>query len=250
MTERPTPEALRDRLTALAARRGFLLPHHGALAAGAPALHDAYLAMYEALTVTERELPPLDREAVWLCLLVAARESIGTHHLALFRDAGGSDAQAEALVTLAGAAETYDALRFAADHWPDHLPVLDPAAAWGQVVAALRGPIPAALADLCLLTVQAARHKPGAVAEQLRRLYATKVAEPAMVEALSYVIWPCGVNAFLESCDVWHGLMAAGEVTPSPLFAAWRDMPGLGAWAPGTAVGGFADDTTKEKDDG
>lgn len=247
MAERPTPDALRDRLAGLAARRGFLLPHHGALAAGAPVLHAAYLAMYDALTVAERILSPLERESVWLCLLVAAREGIGTHHLGLFRAAGGSDTEAEALVTLAGAAQTHDSLCFAAAHWPDHLPALDPAEAWGRTVDALRDPVPATLADLCLLTVQAALGKPEGVAEQLRRLYAAGVDEAAMVEALSYVMWPCGVNTFLEACDVWHGLMRAGVVTPSPLFAAWRDMEGLGAWAPGAAVGGFAD---RDKGDG
>lgn len=241
MAERPTPEAVRARLSALAARRGFLLSHHGALAAGAPELHAAYLAMYDALTVARRELTDHERECVWLGLLVAAEEAIGTHHLALFRQAGGTDLEAEALIALSGAAAASDALDFAAANWADQLPALDPDGAWGRTVAAVRGPVPEGLADLCLLTVQAARGSRTGVSRQLRRLYAGKEPEPRIVEALSYVIWPKGVNAFLEACDVWHGLMVAGEITPSPLFAAWRDMPGLGAYRAG-AVSGFGEE--------
>lgn len=247
MTDLPTPEALRGRLEELATRRGFLLPHHGALAAGAPALHAAYLAMYEALTVAPRKLTPLEREAVWLCLLVAAEEAIGTHHLELFAAAGGTAQMAEHLIALAGAAPASDALDFAQASWGAQLPGLDPAAAWDRMVTTLGGPVEPELADLGLLTVQAARGSRAAIARQLRRLYARQVDEPLIVEALSYVIWPKGVNAFVEACDVWHALLVAGEITPSERFAVWRDMPGLGAYDPasGRAVAGFH----KEGDD-
>lgn len=250
MTELPAPEELRARLEALAARRGFLLPHHGALAAGAPDLHAAYLAMYEALTVAPRELPPLERECVWLSLLVAAEEAIGTHHLELFRAAGGDDAMAESLIALAGAAPASDALDFAHRHWAAQVPGLDPAAVWDRTVAALRGKLPADITDLCLLTVQAARGSHTGIARQLRRLYALKVEEPRIVEALSYVMWPKGVNAFVEACDVWHGLMVAGDIAPSERFAAWRDMPGLGAYDPagGRTVSGFGNDEDDDDD--
>lgn len=241
MTEPATPEELRARLETLAVRRGFLLPHHGALAAGAPDLHAAYLAMYEALTVRPGKLSPLERECVWLCLLVTAEEAIGTHHLELFRAAGGSDDMASILIALAGAAPACDAFDFAHRHWTAQFPDLDPAAAWDWTVAALRGPVAKDLADLCLLTAQAARGSAGGIARQLHRLYALKVDEAKIVEALSYVMWPKGVNAFVEACNVWHGLMVAGAVSPSELFAAWRDMPGLGAYDPasGAAVAGF-----------
>lgn len=241
MPDRPSPEALRARLEALAASRGFLLPHHGALAAGAPDLHAAYLAMYQALTVAPRELSALERECVWLALLVAAEEGIGTHHIELFRTTGGTDAMAEAIITLAGAAPTWDALVFARESWAAQLPAFDPAAAWERTVAALRGPIDPALAELCLLTVQTARESAGGIAEQLRRLYRLGVEEARIVEALSYVMWPKGVNAFVAACDVWHALMVAGKINPGPVFAVWRDMPGLGRYEPasGRDVGSF-----------
>lgn len=231
---------LRDRLERLRAARGFLLPHHGALAAGAPELHDAYLSMYRELTVAPRVLSPLDRECVWLAILVVAREGIGTHHLELFRQHGGTDDMAQALITLTGMAPTLDALDFAATHWAAQLPGLAPAAAYDDAVAALIGPLPEATAELALLAAHAARHAPGGVAHHLKRAYALGQDETAMVEALSYIIWPCGVNAFVTACEVWAGLMTSGAVTPSPRFAVWATMA-MGAYDPasGAAVGGF-----------
>lgn len=248
----PEPGALRSRLEALRARRGFLLPHHGALAAGAPALHEAYLAMYEALAVTPRHLSALDRESVWLAILVVAREAVGTHHLELYRQAGGSDAAAETLIAMAGAAEAHAALAFAAGNWRGHLPALDPGAAYAAALSRLRGAaISEPTAELAMLAAQAARHDAAATEHHLRRAYSLAIPEEAMVEALSYVIWPRGVNAFLDACAVWHDLMRSGQVTPSPRFRVWAEMPGLGAYDPGSgaAVGGFSEQTREEGQD-
>lgn len=239
-----TAQDLREKLERLAASRGFLLPHHGALAAGAPELHEAYLRMYNALTVAPRVLCAHERESVWLGILIAVEEHVGTHHLELFREAGGTDAEAEALIALTGQAASLSAFRFAGHSFPDHLPALDPALAYDRSVAALRGPLSEGTAHLTLLAVQAARgDKPG-VAHHLRAAYAIGLAEDAMVEALSYLMWPRGVNCFLEACEVWHEVLIAGEVTPSERYAVWRDMPGQGAFRKddGTRVAGFDED--------
>jgi alkylhydroperoxidase/carboxymuconolactone decarboxylase family protein YurZ len=234
-------DALRVKLEKLAASRGFLLPHHGALAAGAPALHDAYLRMYNALTVAPRVLTAHQRESVWLGILIAVEEHVGTHHLELFREAGGTESEAEALIALTGQATSLSAFRFAAKSFPDHLPALDPEKAYDRSVAALRGPLSEGTAHLMLLAVQAARGDRPGIAHHLRRGYALGLAEEAMVEALSYLMWPRGVNCFLEACEVWHDLMVARDVQPSQRFAVWRDLPGQGAFSAtdGTRVAGF-----------
>ena len=112
MTMLPNPEAVRARLAALRAGRGFLLPHHGAMAAALPDLHDAYGAMYAALAVTEHHLTPFEREFVWLCILVAGREPVGTHHAEAFSRAGGSIEQARVALHLTGYAGAADTLAF------------------------------------------------------------------------------------------------------------------------------------------
>ncbi|MEW5424903.1 carboxymuconolactone decarboxylase family protein [Amorphus sp. 3PC139-8] len=238
----PEPEVLKARLEELAQARGFLLPHHGALAAGAPDLHAAYLAMYKALTVAPRHLSAFERECVWLAILVAVEEGIGTHHLELFRAAGGTDEMAETLIALTGFADGIDTLSFAQRHWATFLPALDPNAAYARGVAALSGErIEPALVELCLLAVQAARGSEAGIRHHLRQAYALAVAEERIVEALSYLIWPRGVNCFLDACTIWHELMVAGEVTPSPRFAVWAEMKGQGPFdaSSGRSVSGF-----------
>lgn len=239
----PDPATLRARLEALRARRGFLLAHHGALAAGAPEVHEAYLRMYEALAVRPRHLDPLTRETVWLAILVIAREGVGTHHLELFRDAGGTGAQAEAVIAMAAFAGGHDALVFARDSWGGLLPDLEPDAAYGRGLDALcAGQLSPEAAELAMLAAQASRHGAAGVAFHLRRAYALGIAEERLVEALSYVIWPRGVNCFLDACTVWHDLMVTGAITPSERFRVWAETPGMGAFDPasGQRVGGFA----------
>ena len=229
----PTPDDVRKKLERLRAARGYLLPHHGALAAAAPDLHDAYGRMYSALTLTERHLAPLEKEFVWLAILTAEREAIGTHHLDLFRRAGGTDAQARAALRLAGYAGAADSFALLEQHWQSWFPTIDPVADYLGGVRALHGDdVSFELADLALLAVHAATARPWGVAAHLRSGYAASVSEEKMVEAMSLVIWPAGVNRFVEACTVWYELMASGAVTPSPRFRAWAEMPGQGAFRP------------------
>lgn len=238
----PTPEALRARLDTLRARRGFLLEHHGAMAASMPDLHATYLAMYTALTLNERHLPALQKECVWLGILVTVRESVGTHHLDQLRTAGGTTAMARAIITMAGFAPALDALGFAEAHWSAFLPDLEAADSYVAGLQALRGAVlDAETAALVMLAVHAARGSHDGVALHLRHGYALGVSEDRMAEALSYLMWPCGVNTFLDACAVWHRLMAAGAVEPSPRFRAWGQTPGPGPFRhdSGERVGGF-----------
>ncbi len=228
----PSPAALRAQLDALRAERGYLLPHHGPLLAAAPDLHAAYRQMYAALTLTQRHLDPFEKEFVWLVLLVALREEIGTHHLDLFRRAGGTAAQAQLACQLAGYAAAAEGFAFAAQHWRDWFPALDPADGYLDGARRLIGAIvPEATATLALLTAQAAAGRDWGVAAHLRAACRAGIAEEKLVEALALLIWPAGVNRFVAACTVWRALILAGDLAPSPRFRAWAEMDGQGAFA-------------------
>ena len=233
MSDLPTPEALRARLEALRQARGYLLPHHGPLAAAAPDLHDAYLRMYTALTLTGRHLEPWEKEFVWLALLVALREEIGTHHLDLFARAGGTEEQARIAIRLSGYAAAADGFAFVSEHWQGWFPGLDASAGYLDGVRLLCGSVvtPAA-ADLALLAVQAALGRDWGIAAHLRAAYGTGIAEDKLTEALALIIWPAGVNRFVTACTVWHRLILASEITPSARYQAWADTAGQGAFVP------------------
>lgn len=228
----PSPEELRRRLEELRRTRGFLLPHHGAMAAAMPDLHEAYFTMYGALTLKRRHLDDFEKEFVWLAILIAVEEAIGTHHLDLFLKAGGTRDQAAAIARLVGYAAAAHNLAFMETHWSHMLPGLDARAAYREGLAALCTGLDVApgTIELALAAANAAVHRAPGLRFHIEGAYAGGVPEPKIAEALSLIIWPIGVNHFLDACAVWHDLMASGAVTPSASFKVWADTPRQGGF--------------------
>ena len=231
----PDAASVRARIEAIrAARGGFVLPHHGAMAAALPDLHTAYEAMYRALTLVQRHLDPHAKEVVWLAILAACEEPVGTHHLHRFMTTGGSETEAAAVFRLAawaGGARRYATLAAA---WQGHLPGIDPAA---EYLAGARTLIAGSALDeptarLALIGVQTAADQAWGLAAEIEAAYAIGVPEPRIAEAMSLAIWPRGVNPFVRATATWLGLMQAGRVSPSPAFRAWAEAPGQGAFVP------------------
>lgn len=227
--------AVRARLEAIrAARGGFVLPHHGAMAAALPDLHAAYEAMYRALTLDQHHLEPHAKEVVWLAILAACEEPVGTHHLHRFMTTGGTEAEAAAVFRLAawaGGAGRYATL---AAQWQGQLPGIAMAAEYRDGANALiaGSPLDEATARLAMIGVQTAADQGWALAVEIEAAYAIGVPEPCIAEAMSLAIWPRGVNPFVRATETWLGLMQAGRVSPSPAFRAWAEVPGQGAFVP------------------
>lgn len=224
-----TPEAVRARMEAIRAARGFVLPHHGVMAAALPDLHDAYEAMYRALTLTPRHLTAHEREAVWLAILTACEEPVGTHHVARFRAAGGTEDEATVLFRLAAWAAGAPRYATIGGAWQPR-EVAARAYLDGAEALTRDGPVPGALVRLCLVAVQTAADQPFGLAAEIEAAYACSVPETHIAEAMSLTIWPRGVNRFVRGCAVWLDLIRAGRVTPSPAFRAWAEADGQGAY--------------------
>lgn len=105
MAEMPDTAGMERRLAEVRAKRGYLLPHHGMLAIAAPGLLAGYDAAYTALALTPRIMAERPKEFIWLAVLTACDEGIATHHIAKFRNSGGTDAEIELAVRLAAFAE-------------------------------------------------------------------------------------------------------------------------------------------------
>ena len=232
-----TPELVRKRLDEIRAARGFVLPHHGAMAAALPDLHAAYEAMYRALTLDDHHLSPHAKEVVWLAILSACREPVGTHHLHRFITTGGTEREAATVFRLAAWAA--GAARYAtlAANWQGQLPGVDCAAEYraGASVLIAGTSIDEATARLAMIGVQTACDEPWGLAAEIEAAYAARVPEPQIAEAMSLSIWPRGVNPFVRATAVWLRLMREGRVTPSAAFRAWAETPGQGAFVAPTA---------------
>ncbi|MBP0496330.1 hypothetical protein [Roseomonas indoligenes] len=221
---------VRAALAALQAGRGYVLPHRGLMAVALPELYGAYEVMYRALTVDERHMTPLQRECVWLAILVACDEPVGTHHVAAFRRCGGTDRDAAALFRQTAWAMGADAHAFMRGEWAPHFPGFDPAAAYLDGASALNaaGELPDETARLARMAVQAARGGLWALETELEAAYGAGLDERRMAEAISLIIWPRGVNPFVRAAEAWLGLLRSGRVTPSPAFAAWAGVKDQG----------------------
>lgn len=225
----PSPEEVRQRLDDFHSRRGYLLPHQGAMAAALPDLQDVYGVVYKILTLDPHHLDAFEREFVWLALLIAARERVGTHHVDLFFRTGGTDEQADAAFRLAAWAQGSAAYEFLARDWQAYFPASPADSSYIEGVKDLlrtRPDIAPGLARLALAACHAALGHHWPLRVVLRDCYELGVPEAKIAETLSLVLWPCGVNRFLEASDVWLDLMRSGQVRPSPAFQAWADTPG------------------------
>lgn len=229
-----SPDDIRRALEDIRAARGFVLPHHGAMAAALPELHHAYEAMYRALTLEPRHLAPLEREVVWLAILAACEEPVGTHHLHKFRLAGGDDALAAAVFRLVGWAAGSARYACIAAHWQGQFPTLPASREYLQGCDALTQdtPLSPGLARIALVAVHTACEEMWGLRVMLESAYALGVEEARMAEAMSLAIWPRGVNRFVKATAAWLDLLRSGRVTPSPAFQAWADVAGQGAFAP------------------
>ncbi len=224
----PSAQDVRQRIEAFRARRGYVLPHQGAMAAALPELQDVYGVVYKTLTLDGHHLNEFEREFVWLALLAAAKEKIGTHHIDLFFKSGGTDRQAQAAFRLVAWAQGVEAFQFLEEHWQSYFPLPGARAAYVAGKTALLAEFPelaAELAHLALLAAFSSRDQHWGLEVELEDCYAHGVSEPKIAEALSLVLWPCGVNRFLEASGVWLKLLQSGKVTPSEPFQAWADTP-------------------------
>jgi hypothetical protein len=228
----PTAEEVRARLDAIRAGRGFVLPHHGLMAAALPELHGGYEAMYRALTLDPRHLAPLARESVWLVVLAACAEPVGTHHLAKFRAAGGTDAQAILLFRLAAWAAGAGRYAVLDAAWGEHFPATPIRAAYLDGARALLadGAVAEPLARVCLAAAHVALDQRWGLEAELEAALGCGVPEPELAEALSLTIWPRGVNPFVRAAEAWLGLIRVGRVPASAAFRAWAETPDQGAF--------------------
>lgn len=226
-TPMPTPEEVVARLEEFRARRGYVNPQQGPLAAALPLVSDGYRVMYKALVLDEKYLEPLEKEFVWLALLCVAGE-MGAHHLKLFFDHGGTDSQAAAALRIAGWVKGTSAYEFMRGHWQHLFPGVDATEAYRQGFEALVkdcSGVPHGWCCLALLSAQSGMKSKWGVEAALLHCYQHGIPEAKMAEAMSVAMWPCGANSFHDAAGVWLELVRSGRVDASPAFQAWARLP-------------------------
>jgi alkylhydroperoxidase/carboxymuconolactone decarboxylase family protein YurZ len=225
-------------LTTLREKRGYLLPHHGLMAVSMPALLNAYDALYSEIALNERVLSRREHEFVWLAILIACEEAIGTHHIERYRVAGGTDAELEDILALTTMTLGIQAGLFVEEHWLGHLPDFSPRDTYIKAFEAAAGDSPTALAHLAGAAVSTCKGNWAGLRWHLVGAYQSRADEHALAEALSLTLFPGGVPNFVEAADVWRKLIVSGDVNASEDFRTWANMSGQSGFdeAAGTAT--------------
>lgn len=224
------PQDLSERLRAIRAKRGYLLPHHGLMAVAAPDLLEAYDETYTALTLTERVLSRHDHESVWLAILIATDEALATHHIPKYYDAGGSDTEFARILSLTAFVLGYPAYRFIDRHWQQHLPGVDVPASYRDAFDAAAQGLDERIAQLSAIAVHTCRAAWDGLEWQLCDAYARKVPETEIAEALSLTMFPGSVPYFVEAAAIWRRLIVDERVPASDAFRDWAQLSGQGGY--------------------
>jgi alkylhydroperoxidase/carboxymuconolactone decarboxylase family protein YurZ len=231
-------QELEQHLDEVRRKRGYLLPHHGLMATALPGMLEDYDRLYSSLALTPRHLSRRDHEVVWLVVLIAVNEALGTHHLARYREAGGEAGALDSIISLAGFCRGASVWCFVADSWAAHLPDLAARDGYEAALLAAAGDLPPRLAYLGSLAAHACASEWRLFDWALEAAYGAGVDERDMAEALSLVAFPGSVPNFARACGAWQAAILAGRVQASEPFRVWAELSGQGGYDEASGVGG------------
>lgn len=198
-------------IKSIRAERGYTLSYHEIYARTEPEFLRQYANLYRAFTLNERYLTDRERELVWVGILVADREAVGTLHLERALLAGITASEIADAVSLASLAEGLPALEFAKESWT-HVVPFD---LWKHYEEMIRRTAPQMTTrelHLCGLATQGALTHRDAFVWHLCALYDENVPEREIAEAISYLLLPKGANTMLWATDVWLDTIREGKI--------------------------------------
>lgn len=201
-------------LESVKAKRGYLLTYHRMLAADDPELLAAYDGFYERLTLNPRVLTMQQRELVWAALQVAAREAHGQIHMRRAYKVGLGSPELSDSLAIAGVVEAWPAMQFGPTHWGEWIAAPDITERYIRTFETARGAIEPAHAETIAAVCHAARRTHDGMKLHLARAFAAGASVPAMAEALSYMLLPCGGPALIDAVAAWEEASAAGDCPP------------------------------------
>jgi alkylhydroperoxidase/carboxymuconolactone decarboxylase family protein YurZ len=229
---------LTEFLQQIRSKRGYLLPHHGLMAITSPDLLEAYDALYTAIALTERRLSRHEHEFVWMGVLIATDEILGTHHIKRFRDAGGTDPELAVAMSLTALVKGCDAYHFVNDYWLPHLPDFSPRAEYLAAFRKLADQTPLPLAHMMACAIHACRANWNGLRWQIIAAYDDGIDELGLAEALTVAMFPGSVPNYVEAAGVWRELITDGHVQASDAFAKWAALSGQGGYDEAVGLSG------------
>ncbi|MGV9802963.1 carboxymuconolactone decarboxylase family protein [Mycobacterium sp. NPDC003449] len=205
-------------LDTIRGERGYTLSYHEIYARTEPDFLARYADLYRAFTLDQRILSPRERELVWIGILVADGERVGTLHLERALEAGITPDEVGDAVAVAAVAHGWPALAFVDDAWTHAVEF----SMWTRYAALLKRSAPLLSAreiELVATATQGALQHGAALLWHLERLYAAGTPEAEIGEVISYLLLPKGANTMLWATDLWLGAIADGRLTAGETLA-------------------------------
>ncbi|MEM1261979.1 MAG: hypothetical protein AAGH76_06265 [Pseudomonadota bacterium] len=236
-----TESSLAEQLDEIRRKRGYLLPHHGLMKVAMPEVLESYDALYSRLTLSERTLSKHEHEFVWMAVLIAMHETLGTHHIPRYLDNGGSLDELNRILAITALAKGSDCHEFVAAHWQDHLPDYNGEQSYIGAFEAAATPVSLALAHTAGAAVHLCTGRWESFAWHIRAAYANSANEDGLAEALSLAMFPGSVPNFVEAAEVWREQIASGAVQASEAYSTWAKLTGQGGFNEASGKTGHAD---------
>lgn len=221
---------LKDQLSSLKEKRGYLLPHHGLMAITSPQLLKAYDQAYTAIALEKKILNTRQRELVWLAVLIATDEALASHHIPKFLSGGGSVDEFAAVVRLTALLKGSEAFSFVTHHWEKHIAGYDGFKAYVNAAKIIAYPLSEKDIWLCAPAVHAALSRLELLKYSIIEAYKQQVLELELAEALSIMMFPGSVPYYVEAAKIWLELIQDGHVNASDTFKAWANLEGQGGY--------------------
>lgn len=196
-------------------KRGYVLTYHRLMAELDPALLEAYDAFYSRMTLAARVLTPVEKETVWLALIVATRARIGTLHFRRAVKAGMSKQAIADAAAIGAACDSLDAAGFAEEAFAAFLPRSGGVKAYLRAFEAARGRVCPAQAEVAAAVAQAGRRCGPGVRLHLKRAFERGAKREQVAEAMTFVLMHCGGPTMLDALDNWIKAAKAGRM-PGP----------------------------------
>ncbi len=210
-----TPDAGKQLLDEMYAKRGYLLSYHRLLGASDPPLLAAYDALYTRLTLDQRVLTLEEREVVWIALIAATRERYAAFHMDRGVQAGMTRASIGDSMAIAAACEAFDALQFCQGAFGKWIEDDGAATRYAALFDAARGAIPKPIAEVAAVVCHASRRSAPGMRVHLARAFEFGARREQLAEGLSYVLLHRGGPTMIDAVNCWE--QAAPELgIPGP----------------------------------
>ncbi len=170
---------------------------------------------YKHLILNDREIDIKSKEIILLCLLTGLQEKNGRIHIKRALEAGVSEDQVLASISLAGIFESFRFYEFASQNWSQEITIDNIFGPYVKNIENCSKIFSPKLIEIMGTTFHAAKRNPAGMQFHLIRAFSLGVQKEEIAEAMTYLIMLCSIPTLNDAVENWIILADQGQC-PSP----------------------------------